>query len=499
MTRRGLIRACALVLLPLLLAAGWLYLYTHSHAVDTERQNQTLALLKDLKQLDSDWSADVLRSHADIDLNYDALAAAPRRFAEGLARLRDATQAVHEARLDAALARLGQTLDAKAAQVDTFKAQNSLFKNSLRYVPTAYEDIARHVAGRAGAARAAGAAAFDSRLAALVNESLRYSVSPERALGDSLRSGIDEMRAASGAYPATLREPVQNLLLHIGTLLRLRSGQSDLLRTISQVPVAARIDALAAELTRHVNAELASQFRYQRLLLAYSAFALLLVISGAGFIWHRHAGERRRLQALVDEKTRELKELATRDDLTRVHNRRHMGELLEQQRALHARGELPLCVALLDIDLFKAINDRHGHAAGDAVLLRFASVVRRSLRGVDLLGRWGGEEFLVVLPHTGLADAALTLQRVQSALAGEDFSDVGSALRVTFSAGLVQCGRGETMSAAIERADQAMYRAKSAGRNRVEATDAPPPPASARAATAATAGRGLRMAHRRSA
>ena len=88
MTRWKHARVAWLAVVPLVLLAGWVYLYTHSHAVDTTQQNQTLALLKDLKQLDSDWSVDVLRSHADINPNYDALAAPLARFADGLARLR---------------------------------------------------------------------------------------------------------------------------------------------------------------------------------------------------------------------------------------------------------------------------------------------------------------------------------------------------------------------------------------------------------------------------
>lgn len=444
----------------LALLAGWIYLYVHSHTVDTAEQNRVLAQLAQMKQLDSDWSADVLRSHADINPNYDALAEPLARFADGLAGLRERAAAAHDTSLDDALAEVGTAVDAKAALVDAFKAQNSLYKNSLRYVPTAHAAIQAQARDGAGALHAA--------LGRLVNQSLHYSAVPDGELAASLRSGIAALRGSAASAAPPLREPVANLLSHLDTLLRLRSKQAGLLRAISQVPVSGRIDALAAVFTQHFDAELASQFRYQRLLLAYSAFALLLVISGAGFIGYRNATERRRLSSLVDAKTRELQELATRDDLTRVHNRRHMGELLAQQQALHARSGLPLCVALLDIDLFKAINDRCGHAAGDAVLVRFAATARQSLRSIDLLGRWGGEEFLLALPQTAPDQAELALRRIREALADADFSDLGSGLQVTFSGGLVQLGRDEAIAAAVERADQAMYRAKTGGRNRVE-------------------------------
>lgn len=272
-------------------------------------------------------------------------------------------------------------------------------------MPTAHEAL------QASAREGHDAGALQAALARLVNQSLRHSAVPDDGVAASLRGGIGALRGRLAAAPPPLREPVANLLAHLDTLLRLRSKQGGLLRAISQVPVSARIDALTAVFTRQFDAELARQFGYQRLLLAYSAVALLLVIGGAGFIGYRNATERRRLSALADEKTRELKELATRDDLTRVHNRRHMGELL---------------------------------------------------------GRWGGEEFLLALPQTSLDQAELVLRRIREALAGADFSDLGSAVQVAFSGGLVLLGRDEPIAVAVERADQAMYRAKTAGRNRTE-------------------------------
>ena len=176
-------------------------------------------------------------------------------------------------------------------------------------------------------------------------------------------------------------------------------------------------------------------------------------------------GERSRA---LSEALARVQELATRDELTRAYNRRHMAEILRQQQALHERSRLPLCIALLDIDLFKSVNDRFGHAAGDEVLRRFARTAADALRTTDLLARWGGEEFLVAFPNTPLDQADVALQRLRDALARADFEDVAPGLRISFSGGLTPLGSEEAVSAAIERADQAMYRAKSGGRNRVE-------------------------------
>jgi diguanylate cyclase (GGDEF)-like protein len=196
--------------------------------------------------------------------------------------------------------------------------------------------------------------------------------------------------------------------------------------------------------------------------------AVLVVIAGTAFIGYRNATERRRLRGLVADKTRELRALATSDELTRIHNRRHVSELFQQQLAQHARSGEPLCVALLDIDRFKSINDQHGHGMGDQVLMRFAASARETLRATDLLGRWGGEEFLLVLPGTTLDCGLVALQRIRAALNATPFPDADVPLRVTYSAGLVLVNNGESMGDVVARADEAMYRAKAAGRDCVK-------------------------------
>lgn len=179
------------------------------------------------------------------------------------------------------------------------------------------------------------------------------------------------------------------------------------------------------------------------------------------------------LRSKLGRQAKELKEameqlrlLATRDELTQIHNRRHMAELMAIEVRRHERSGDPMCVALLDIDLFKSINDRFGHAAGDKVLQRFAAVAQDVLRVTDLLGRWGGEEFLVLLPDTAPHLAPVALERLRQKLADENFDAIAPGLRVTFSAGLTACVRGESIEVATERADQAMYSAKTSGRNR---------------------------------
>jgi diguanylate cyclase (GGDEF)-like protein len=162
-----------------------------------------------------------------------------------------------------------------------------------------------------------------------------------------------------------------------------------------------------------------------------------------------------------------IRKLATLDELTALANRRHMNEVLvEEERRQDAAGK-PTCVALIDLDYFKSVNDRYGHAAGDAVLRAFSDSARAELRGHDVLARWGGEEFLLLLPEASQEQAMMVVRRMADRVASAPLSDVDSALRITFSAGVTQRRHGEVFADTIRRADQALYQAKSAGRNRI--------------------------------
>ena len=162
---------------------------------------------------------------------------------------------------------------------------------------------------------------------------------------------------------------------------------------------------------------------------------------------------------------RRLKRLAEIDGLTRLFAR-EAGEAALGDEVKRARDEdAPLSVILLDIDHFKRINDDHGHAAGDQVLERIASVIEARIRGQDIAVRWGGEEFVVVLRDTALEGAERVAEALREMIASTSFQ---YEIDVTISAGVAELGEGESKEALIERADEAMYAAKSAGRDRVE-------------------------------
>jgi diguanylate cyclase (GGDEF)-like protein len=163
-----------------------------------------------------------------------------------------------------------------------------------------------------------------------------------------------------------------------------------------------------------------------------------------------------------------LRHEATHDHLTGLWNRRMILDTLGRLLDKSIEDQQPLAVALADIDHFKQINDRHGHAAGDAVLREAAARMRMVLRGDDAIGRYGGEEFLLVLPDCDRDAAVTVVDRARLGVVGRPI-DVGDlSLDVSVSAGVAWAARKVDASALIQAADEALYRAKAAGRNRVE-------------------------------
>ena len=172
-----------------------------------------------------------------------------------------------------------------------------------------------------------------------------------------------------------------------------------------------------------------------------------------------------RLRTRLGETNRQLesaleriRDIAIRDELTGTYNRRFLMESLARELARAGRSGGGFSVCLMDVDHFKAVNDTLGHAAGDDVLKQVAAIAGRGLRGIDVFGRFGGEEFLLVLPDTDPAGAKVLAERIRAAVAAET--------RVTVTIGVAQHAGGDA-AAVLARADQALYRGKAAGRNRV--------------------------------
>jgi diguanylate cyclase (GGDEF)-like protein len=165
---------------------------------------------------------------------------------------------------------------------------------------------------------------------------------------------------------------------------------------------------------------------------------------------------------------RTAREAAFKDPLTGVNNRAGMADALEREIALAKRYGRSFSIAMLDIDHFKAINDRHGHDTGDKALQRVATIMAECLRGTDMIYRYGGEEFLILMDHTDEEGARQVAERIREAVERSVCDCSGKNLRLSVSLGVAALREGDTQKSLLKRADKALYKAKENGRNRVE-------------------------------
>ena len=178
-------------------------------------------------------------------------------------------------------------------------------------------------------------------------------------------------------------------------------------------------------------------------------------------------------QRLLIRECDDLKRKASIDGLTRLWNRAAITELLAAEMARAKRG-VPLCVAMVDVDHFKSINDTHGHLVGDAVLVEIAARIRRALREIDAVGRYGGEEFIAVLSNCEVHTAEVVCERIRRSIESEKFATSAGPLAVTVSVGIAFFDAQQNdFEHIVGAADAALYRAKNKGRNRVEIDGAP--------------------------
>jgi diguanylate cyclase (GGDEF)-like protein len=192
------------------------------------------------------------------------------------------------------------------------------------------------------------------------------------------------------------------------------------------------------------------------------------VLGRCVFLSVHAAGMRLRLaesRAKLAHSLEQIEALVSRDELTKALNRRSLLARLDEERRRAGRSGERFCVVLFDLDHFKRVNDRHGHAAGDEVLKRFTGMVHATIRDTDIFGRYGGEEFMLLLPATAPQAALGALDRVHESLRRADWSALGAGITVTTSAGLAEYRPGESAAELLRRADQALYRAKNEGRD----------------------------------
>ena len=240
---------------------------------------------------------------------------------------------------------------------------------------------------------------------------------------------------------------------------RTRKASTERLFDVTDDPVVAWADSVAADETRR------GEETYEDFLRLRKHYATLL----------RRFEQVTRLSDSIQEDlkllTDSLYEAARKDPLTGLSNRREMLESLATQIRRAERHNEVFSVVLADIDHFKAVNDQHGHEAGDIVLIHVAHQLEQSVREEDLCARWGGEEFLICLPHVALAGATSVAEKLRQRIDTRELSVSGSGIHVTASLGVATYQPGDEIDTLVRIADGAMFEAKRRGRNQVYVMD----------------------------
>jgi diguanylate cyclase (GGDEF)-like protein len=232
-----------------------------------------------------------------------------------------------------------------------------------------------------------------------------------------------------------------------------------------------------ALLTYGADIVLLNIFRSQNINLKMECFlwlGLAIVLISVSFIGGNISSIRRELSVSrkkLQSSLTVIREMAIHDDLTGFYNRSHLMDLIESENNRSVRTGSVFSLVMMDIDKFKKINDTYGHQIGDQVLRTFAAVIRSILRKTDFCGRYGGEEFLIVLTQTDLQAAKLFAERIRDCVENSFFPDLGPDSRVTVSIGLAEHRTQENIEKTISHADEFLYKAKKGGRNRVECSD----------------------------
>jgi len=211
--------------------------------------------------------------------------------------------------------------------------------------------------------------------------------------------------------------------------------------------------------------------RRELLTILMAAVQLPVIALIAREVRRMHARQHQQ-QVALKQAVHQLHDLSIRDGLTGIYNRLHMQNVLQEEAKRQRRSHLAFCVAILDIDFFKQVNDQHGHAVGDEVLRAFAAIARDSTGPGHTVCRWGGEEFLLMAPECDTAQAMALLAVLQDDVRAHDWTRYAPGLAVRFSAGVTAHVLDEALSDTLERADQGLYAAKAQGRDRCVAMEA---------------------------
>jgi diguanylate cyclase (GGDEF)-like protein len=478
---RAWIRVVALCV-ALGVALGSLYVRSRSH--DPSHYMGDVILLREFRQLDAQWELDASKLRAGVLDSYDVLVDPPIRMQALLDALetRLAARGTASPEPGIAIAELRRAAARKATLMEDFKSHNAVLRNSLSFLPTAADEALREV--EAGDGPSFAKRALRDRINEVLLDSIVFS-----------RSGAADPTA--GERPASLTGAVKSsdppgasssarLALfdaHVATVWREHALVGQLVQEIGETPIGPRSDDLSRQLDREEQraASLAEERREQ--IFFFAAALTLLLVYAAIRLARSHAEVRRVNQQLVsanstleekvNERTVELRHLATHDPLTGLPNRALLMDRLAQALAFSRRDGTSFAVAAIDLDRFKWVNDNLGHGAGDALLRVVSERIRGVLGPTDTLARIGGDEFVALLPAPRTVDDAVALLARIVEVVATPVTLNGQQFTVSCSVGCaVSPADGLAPDELLQAADAAMYAAKQSGRNTLQICNA---------------------------
>jgi diguanylate cyclase (GGDEF)-like protein len=480
--RRRSVVIALLVVLVLLLGL----LFNRTTAVDLGAQNRVMLNLRELEKLDAQWNVNILRARIGLDSGYLALAAPLPRIGQLRDSLHDALAMTNGQAAPQAYQQLSGALQEKQRLVEQFKTGNALLRQALVSLPPAITDLKTELNGIEGAlVPARTVLALDGALNALLTDILRFNLAPHVVLARRIETTLGTVLIQKAAFSPAVGERIDLLLLDARAVLRYRPLENAIEIAIGQTGTSESIDRLGRLFDRAFDDVLIQKQRYRSWLFVYAGLMLLLLIYGAhrltrtyrllGVANKRLLGANETLELRVAERTSELEaqsvkleRLAHHDGLTGLVNYAYLTRLLEHALVRAGRRGSTVVVMFLDLDGFKAVNDTFGHGAGDLVLKAVAQRVREKLRKEDSLARLGGDEFVILLEEVvsregAMRVAQLTLDQISGITeAGGHPVVISASIGISSAHGRAGALRGA--GALLAEADQAMYRAKQAGK-----------------------------------
>ena len=483
------------------------FLLFKTKLADIDEHNRYVSLLLQLQNVDSSLNENLLRARNAYLMNYDPIVENVRELKAGSGRLQELPGFLTkgsrgDTRMSQQVRELLALVEWKETLVERFKSENSILRNSLSFFPVAAFEMVRTAGGRDDVVPG---------VQALLRDILMYNLHSNPEIMPRIREEMEMLSARRGQIVQAARKAdLQRIINHSNAILKYKTDLDAITTQALELPAQPLLQKIEASYGEQYSRMVSVTNNYR--LVLYLCTILLTAAVACYFLWLKNTTLALNeanliLEKRVRERTEDLNQanreltrqkeqlvlhveelrsardkmhrISITDELTGVYTRRFLFEWMEKQVAGLSRNIGRFSCLMLDLDFFKRINDSFGHRAGDNVLRQVADVIRAAARDSDIVGRYGGEEFLVLLPNTSLDSALQVAEKVRAAIE----NNIKQPRQVTASVGIasLECreissqrhNTSEAISTLVGMADQALYRAKENGRNRSEFSPKP--------------------------